>query len=300
MTSNGFEVVPFSALPDLIEVAALAEARVEDVAANLAALPDGIHGVAARAGGRVVATALCVDREIAPDGKRSLVRLEAAGADPAGAGLALVDWAVADGLPRGARRMVVSIAKAPGLGEALERRGYRLVESYVFMRRAGGPRDAGPLPEGHAERGIAEVGDETYLAVGNEAFAQTPGAFPLTLEDWRKIRSSPTYRDACVRLIEDAEGPVGFLRGQYAPGFAGEVEAIGLLARGRGRGLGRWLLRRTEELLAGEGATEIHLMVAATNTRAFALYQAEGYVEVSRRNTFEAKLYEEKPGAERV
>jgi ribosomal protein S18 acetylase RimI-like enzyme len=287
--SNEFEVVPYSALPDLTEVAALADCAPEDLAADLALLPEGLYGMAARERGRVRATALCIDREL-KDGKRSLVRLHAAGKDPVGAGLALVEWGESDGLKRGAQRLVVSIASAPLLAPALEQRGYRLIESYVFMRREGGPRAPGALPEGHREQRLLEVGDELYLEVGNEAFAGVPGAFPLRLDDWHKIKRGSTFRETLVRVLFDVGGPVGFLRCQYAPGFAGEIEAIGLLPRARGRGLGRWLLRRAEELLTGEGATEIHLMVAATNARAFELYRREGYVETARRDTFERTL----------
>jgi N-acetylglutamate synthase len=60
------------------------------------------------------------------------------------------------------------------------------------------------------------------------------------------------------------------------------VESIGVVPRARGRGLGRWLLRRCEALLDDRGAREITLRVAQSNAPAAALYAAEGYAEVSR------------------
>ena len=54
-----------------------------------------------------------------------------------------------------------------------------------------------------------------------------------------------------------------------------EVETIAVASRARGRGLGRWLLRRCEALLDGAGAREVVLRVAASNAPALALYRAE-------------------------
>ena len=101
------------------------------------------------------------------------------------------------------------------------------------------------MPLGHRERTLPEIGDDRYLEVGNAAFEGVPGAFPLTREDFAKVRSEPGFVEDLIRVVEDGEGPVGFLRGALAPGHAGEVEAIGLLPRARGLKW-QWLLERPD------------------------------------------------------
>lgn len=273
---------------DLAGAAALAGVPADEFAADLAALPDGIRPVALCDGERVAAIALDIEREIARTGRATLVRLRAPG-DPAAA-VALVDWFERRARETEARALDIGVADAPGLADTLLARGYAHKESYITMRRACARKPPPPLPEGVRELTLAEIGVDGYLACGNAAFEGVPGAFPLTADDFARVRIERKFRETLVRAIADAHGPIGFMRGAWAPGEPGEVEAIGVVERARGRGLGRWLLHRCEELLEREGATEILLLVAATNRRAHALYVADGYVQVARRDTFARDL----------
>ena len=284
------EVVRLFDLPDLTEAAELAGQPEPEFAARLASLPDGIHGIGFKASGKLRAVALDLEREIARSGKRSLVRLRTEAEDPTRWGLMFVAWAEESSRRQGARRLCIGIEKADGLSELLEPRGYRRVESFITMQRTSGSRECPPIPPGITEQSLRTIGDAKFLEIGNAAFEDVPGAFPLSASDFVRVRTEAGFRDGLVKVISDAEGPVGFLRGSYVPGHPGEVEAIGVMPRARGKKLGRWLLRRTEELLEQEGAPSIQLLVAATNKAAVSLYRKDGYVEISRRDSWERVL----------
>lgn len=256
-----------------------------ELTADQQSLPDGIVAMGAFAE-QPGAHGLWIAREAERTGTGKLVRTCGA-LEPA---LALVAWAADEARRLGARALQVGVMDAPGLGDALAARGYRVVESFVTLRRVGGPRACPPLPEGHRERTLADLGDARYLEIANAAFDGVPGSFPLTPADFARVRTEPGFVESLVRVVEDRDGPVGFLRGSLAPGHAGEVDAIGLLPRARGRGLGRYLLRRCEELLDEAGAPSVQLLVAASNANAYALYLKDGYAEIARRDSWEAAL----------
>lgn len=257
--------------------------RPDELTADLAALPDGIVALTADDG---AATALWIAREAARTGRGMLVRTRGELA----AALALVDWAAAEARRLGARVLQVGVMDSPDLAAFLGRNDYRVIESFLTLERAGGARDCPRLPDRHRERTLADIGDDAYLEIGNAAFEGVPGAFPLTRDDFAKVRSEPGFVEGLIRVVEDPAGPVGFLRGALAPGHPGEIEAIGLLPRARGRGLGRYLLRRCEELLDRAGAPSVRLLVAASNANAVALYRKDGYVEIARRDTWERAI----------
>lgn len=280
-------VMRLSALADLTSAAELAGQPVDAYRAELAALPDGIHALGWVEGSTVLATGLEIEREVERAGRGMLVRVRARSLEAAAA---LVKWAEGHSRRLGAQSQAVGVMAAPGLAELLVKRAYRKLESFITMRRASGPREVPALPAGFHEQTLDECGDARYLEVGNAAFDGVPGSFPLTAADFARVRTEPGFRASLVAVVGDAEGLVGFLRGSYAPGHPGEVESLGLLPRARGRGLGRYLLHRCEALLQSAGATDIQLLVAASNAPAANLYRRHGYVEIARRDTFERTL----------
>ncbi|MFH1468772.1 MAG: hypothetical protein ABIO70_30570 [Pseudomonadota bacterium] len=230
-------VLPWSELPSLAPVAALYGATPEALRAEAATFPAAVRGVALVAGTEVLAAALWV-RSGPPDLPR-LARLALAPEQPAAVALDLVAWAEAQ--PGAGRGQGVSLRQAPGVGALLEARGYRLDERYLRLIQAAEPLPPGPLPAGFAERALSAVGVPAFLAMSNAAFASIPGALPLTADDWRALAESAAFREDCLCVLVDGAGPVGFARGELLDD-EGLVEAVGLVERGRGRGLGRWLL----------------------------------------------------------
>ena len=272
---------------DLAGAAELSGQSLDAFTRELASFPDGIRAVAAVDGAQVLATGLDLAREVPRTGHGKLVRVRARALAPA---LALVDWAEAESRRAGAHTQQVGVLAAPGLAAALIERDYRVIESYVTMRRGCGPRACPSLPAGFHEQTLAQAGEETFVALANAAFEGVPGAFPLTGGDFARVRAEPGFAEGLVRVVSAPDGPVGFLRGALVPGNAGEIDSLGLLPSARGRGLGRWLLRRCEELLDAAGAPAITLLVAASNRAAAALYLRDGYVETARRDTYELEL----------
>lgn len=279
-------VVPWSALPDLAAVAGLLGRDLGELRDQLATLPDGIEGEALVDGGRPRALGLFVRNDAARTGKCSLVWLSAA--DPAVA-MELVAHAEARAGREGARALVVREKRVRGAAPLLAARGYARVNAMLTMRR-GRRRPVPPLPEGLVERTLAEVGADAWVAIENAAFEDVPFAVRVSRGDAERQMAAPGFDASLLRFLADADGVLGMLRGVFGRDRVGEVESIGLAARARGRGLGRWLLRRCEALVDQRRPREVLLRVAESNAPAVALYRAEGYGEVARDVAWERAL----------
>ncbi len=281
------ELVPWASERDWAPIAALLGRDVAALRGEVAALPDGIEGVALLEDGAPAAVGLWVVKGIAETGRCALSWL----AGPTRGTLALVEEMEARARSVRARTLRVVERDAPGLGAELEGRGYRMADSVVGMRRTH-RRPAIALPAALAEVGLEQVGLEAWAALENDAFARVGFTVPVTAEDGARIVASPGFDPGLLRFVVDADGPVGLLRGVLAPEREGEheVETIAVAPRAWRRGLGRWLLRRCEALLDAAGAREVVLRVAASNAPALALYRGEGWVERWRRGAWERAL----------
>ncbi len=267
--------VPWTALRDLGAVAALLGRDCAELEVQLSMLPDGIEGVALASGDEPSAVGLFVRSNLAATGRCSLTWLSSR--DPADA-LELVRRMEERARSKGARTFEVAEKRVSDLGPLLRAAGYARVNAMIHMRRTR-RRALPPLPQGVAERTLSE-----------EAFRGIAFTVLLTREDAERQRAAPGFDEPLLRILVDADGPVGMLRGLMAPAGTGEVESIGLDPRARRRGLGRWLLRRCEDLLDERGARAIVLRVAESNVIAVGLYQREGYEELRRDVAWEREL----------
>lgn len=84
-----------------------------------------------------------------------------------------------------------------------------------------------------------------------------------------------------VLVAEDSVGICGFIwlmiEIEYRRRRRGEVSAIYVHPRVRGRGVGRRLMEKGEDYLRAYGCQSVMLMVTATNTVAHGLYESLGY-----------------------
>ncbi len=249
-------------------IAALIGRPLADLQAEIASLPAGVAWVVTDDGR---AAGIRVDRTDPP----GLMRVHAVD----GPAIApLVDDLQAAYAGRPVR---VGLRRAPGAAAWLAARGWTPADCFVVLRRsvfAATP----PLPADVEERALDAVGVDTYLELEADAFSSVPGHAPWNADDFARMSRDPGFDRDLIRVLVDAHGPVGLLHA----GLPHTVEAIGLRARARGRGLGRWLLRRCEALLRARGATSTELLVAESNRAAVALYLAEGYAEVERRDVW--------------
>jgi ribosomal protein S18 acetylase RimI-like enzyme len=101
---------------------------------------------------------------------------------------------------------------------------------------------------------------------------------------------SPSYDPALWLLATAAGEPVGALVGRVW-GDRGWVDYLGVLAPGRGRGIGAALLRRRFATFAGRGIRRVILNVDAENpTGAMALYEHAGMRVINGWDVWERSL----------
>ncbi|HYS80596.1 MAG TPA: GNAT family N-acetyltransferase [Anaeromyxobacteraceae bacterium] len=279
-------LVAWTALRDLGAVAALLGRDRTELEAQLSMLPDGLEGVALVSGEEPCAVGVYVRSNLPATGRCSLTWLSSR--DPADA-LELVRRMEERARAEGARTLEVAERRVNDLAPLIGAAGYARVNAMLHMRRTR-RRGLPSLPEGIAERTLSEAGMDAWVHAEHEAFRGVAFTVLLTREDAERQRAAPGFDEPLLRILVDADGPLGMLRGLMSPDGTGEVESIGLDARARRRGLGRWLLRRCEELLDARGAREVVLRVAESNAVAVGLYRREGYEEVRRDVAWERGL----------
>jgi ribosomal protein S18 acetylase RimI-like enzyme len=115
---------------------------------------------------------------------------------------------------------------------------------------------------------------------------------PVALEQrWRSTMSNPS---ASVLVAIDQGAVVGFASvgpaddDDAAPNTA-HVFAIYLVPEAAGRGIGRALLGRAEELMRTTGFTQASLWVLETNARARAFYERAGWAWDGTRSSHEVQ-----------
>ena len=136
-----------------------------------------------------------------------------------------------------------------------------------------------PITEGHIEGFHAAVDsvarEHRFLALQEAPPLETTREFVLT----HLREGQPQF------VAEVGDSVVGWcdvLRSERPVFHHSGVLGIGLIARYRGRGIGRALLEATLEAAGGLGLTRIELTVRADNLRAIALYEALGFVTEGR------------------
>lgn len=172
----------------------------------------------------------------------------------------------------------------------LAARGLQPVRHFWHMQiDLAGRIDAGPPPAGIEITGIRSPEDLPVIhALIGEAFSEHWGNWPEPYDQWvAEEAAGPSY-DPSLWLLEKADGhPVGTLTATLW-GDRGWIGYLGVLARGRGRGIGTALLRRSFATFADRGARIVLLNVDSENTTgATALYERVGMRVVKRWDLWE-------------
>jgi ribosomal protein S18 acetylase RimI-like enzyme len=117
---------------------------------------------------------------------------------------------------------------------------------------------------------------EPVSAVFLEAFRDHQGDLPFTPDFVRHVLQADDARPDLSHLAYDAEGPVGAILCRDRPSH-GYVWVLGVLRRGRRRGLGRALLTHAFADFAADGRTSVALEVEAQSlTGATRVYERAG------------------------
>jgi len=128
--------------------------------------------------------------------------------------------------------------------------------------------------------------DDALVSSVHEALVEIfLGAPSTTIPPLAEFRRGAFASQPGWHVLLDGEALAGVVR-LSAEGSSGEVRILGRRPAYRGRGLGALLLDHGLRVLAGVGAGEITLEVAATNERALALYRGFDFDVVERSPTF--------------
>jgi ribosomal protein S18 acetylase RimI-like enzyme len=96
-----------------------------------------------------------------------------------------------------------------------------------------------------------------------------------------QIRAATRDPGQTLLVAEDGEGLAGFIwlvvEQEWGGARRGEVAAIYVLPRARGKGVGRLMMTEGEAVLRSYGCKKVHLMVTRSNEHAFHLYESHGY-----------------------
>lgn len=215
--------------------------------------------------------------------------------DPAhigrGVGSTLLDWArrrapsIAERRPPGCTAIlhVTQWARDVAADALLTGRGFRPVRYLMLMTidLGGAPVAVAPVPEGASIRACMPTDLEVLHRLHAEAFEEHWGRTEIDLDRWLGELTVDGRYDAELWRLAVAEGTVvGFALARAEmpedPSM-GYVDALGVLASWRGRGLGLALLTDVFGVLQSRRVGGASLHVDAENTTgAVALYQRAG------------------------
>jgi ribosomal-protein-alanine N-acetyltransferase len=124
-----------------------------------------------------------------------------------------------------------------------------------------------------------EPGDDEFLArLARDAFDEyTPAAVAHTLD---------MVRTLTTRIALRGGRRVGFIAADIGRGETANLQAIAVIERERGRGVGRRLIVEFEQIARRRGARRLSLSTADSNVAALDLFYKRGFVLERRRARF--------------
>ncbi len=163
---------------------------------------------------------------------------------------------------------------------ALERRGYRRVQTIRIMHRHGIPPAALPPPTGQRLRDARLPDEAGALAeLHNAAHADAFGFVPLEPDDVILVAGA---RGGRTVVLEGATGLVGAFQTLPYHDGQGVLHAVHVRPEAQGRGAGRLLTLAALHALAQQGFHRVELAVDAANAPAVALYESLGFADDRR------------------
>lgn len=178
---------------------------------------------------------------------------------------------------------------------ALERRGYRATFAFVTMVRALSGADAAedaPTLAGLHRVPVADLPLEVMRDAHNAAFRGVPNAPEQDLDEVGHTVAA-LDRDASGAWLDLAGAMAGYvwiLRESDSRGPHGLVDAVGVAAAHRQKGLGKRMLDHALGRLAASGVPEVRALIASTNVSSLALHRALGFTEGWRRDVLQRDL----------
>jgi mycothiol synthase len=143
------------------------------------------------------------------------------------------------------------------------------------------PGQAPQTPIGYSLRSYRPGEDAALLTeLYNKTFLDHVTTQQGTVEETRSIERTPAFDPELTVFLESDPGiAVGYARTTVRHEAKDAwIDILGVLPEYQGRGLGRFLLLRCMFMLAQTRPKAIRLTVEATNEKAFALYESEGFL----------------------
>lgn len=205
----------------------------------------------------------------------------------AGTAAILVDELVARARAAGARSLRIGCTDGEAHKRAaLSARGFVARLAFVTLACPAESRP-GSAVGGLRRVAVTDVAAACYRDLHDETFAGLDNAAPLTLAAASALQHAAWPEASGVWL--DGDEPAAFLQliRDREPVDHVLIDAVGVRAPWRRRGIARALVDHVIDAAAGAGAVEVRAIVASTNAPSLALHRAAGLRETSRREMFE-------------
>ncbi len=169
---------------------------------------------------------------------------------------------------------------------ALIARGFVARLAFVTLASPPAPRPGARLA-GLRRVAVTDVAVAVYRDLHDETFAGLDNAAPLALDAASALQGAAWPDGSGVWL--DGDEPAAFLQliRDREPIDHVLIDAIGVRAAWRRRGIARALVDHAIDAAARAGAAEVRANIASTNGPSLALHRAAGLREASRREMFE-------------
>ena len=179
----------------------------------------------------------------------------------------------------GSPKLLLNFSSTEGAAPVAEAAGFAFARTFWHMhRRVDVTFRASTPPTGVTIRAYeAGADDRLGWELIQDSFAGQFGIEPMSFEQYQHDVIDSDMWDPALASIGLLDGsPVGIVT-SYVLGDVGWVGDLGVVASGRGRGIGRALLERAFEVLATQGVSHLQLNVDSANeTGATRLYEAAG------------------------
>ncbi len=154
-----------------------------------------------------------------------------------------------------------------------EASGFSVFVHDLFLARAASPFPA-VIPAGISVRGYAGTADDAaWISISNATLSRDAGFVEETPESVASFARMPGFG---LWLAERDGAPIGHVHVERR-GSVGYIQALAVLGREEGRGVGAALLSRGIQALCVGGAERIELCTEKDNVRAQRLYARAGF-----------------------
>ncbi len=206
----------------------------------------------------------------------------------------LVAHVVEQARASGASRVRIGVTPGePGKRAALESAGFSPALDFIWYARAlkSGEGRMAALPWRRVPWNELDI--EQYVDARNDTFDGIPNAPPVSRDVMADELAQARIDRQATAAWSDEEGRyVAFVQVQRdtdQDGRHGIIDAIGVRAAVRGRGVARALLEDVMARVSGE-VGELRALIASTNLPSIALHTSRGFREKSRRTIFEREV----------